>query len=121
METPPPPTPEAELKGYVEQLTRRLGAVEQELTRLGAADTESEERMDRSHAGFRAEAERVREEVRQLDEALGEIAKRTARLVAEFKTAVRAPQLERLRQRVDAWKGEQYITREELKKLVKQN
>jgi hypothetical protein len=115
-----PPGPADDLGQYVESLRTRIAALEQELNRNFQDEHLREERLEQVRAALASEVASVRMEVQRVEERLLRMAKETAKLVQAFRNSARVPQFARLQQRVDMWKGEEYISRDEFKRLVVQ-
>ncbi len=109
---------DAELKAYLASLQERLAVVEKTVTRMAHDTHLREERLDASREELRLLAERTRGEIAETEHRLKEEVRRMGELVVRFKTTVRQRDLERLRQRIDAWKLDRCVSRDELKRVV---
>ncbi|MBR9692322.1 hypothetical protein GOV07_00135 [Candidatus Woesearchaeota archaeon] len=112
-------TPE-EFTTYLHSLQGRLAKVEKEMAGLVSKEHQREELLEEKHGSLRSEMELVRQDTQKVEDELLRIVRQTEKLVGAFKDAARAPQMNRLQQRVDAWKGEQYVSRKEFKKLAEE-
>ena len=110
-------TPE-EFTAYLHALQSRLAKVEKEMAGMVSEEHRREDRLEEKRGSLRSETELVRGDIQKVEDNLLRIVRQTEKLVGAFKDAARAPQMNRLSQRVDAWKGEQYVSRKEFKKLI---
>lgn len=118
MSKTPLPTRDNELKAYIEHLNLRLSNLEEDAKRLIKEFHEKEEHLEQIHGEFTSEITGTREDIRKIESELTHLVKETGKLVQGFKNSTRRTQLENVSQRVDAWKGEQYISRDELKRVL---
>jgi uncharacterized protein Yka (UPF0111/DUF47 family) len=121
MSTPPLPGIDAELKQYVEQLNSRIGHLEEDAKQLTKQFSEQEEHLDRMHGEFAAEVASTKADIQKIETQLMHIVKETGKLVNGFKNSARRTQLEKTEQRVDAWKGEQYLSKDEYKRMLQRD
>ncbi len=103
---------------YIASLQDRIKRLEEDFARMITEEHEREERMEEKHALLRRERERFHEEIRTTEKQLMALMKETEQLVHAFKTATRQKEFSRLKQRVEAWKGERFLTRHELKRMI---
>jgi hypothetical protein len=114
-----PGQPRDELMSYLEAIQRRLAILENDLKRALAAEAEREERLGQTRSSLHAEIGTFEAEVARTEERLAAIVRETRSIVHSFKDSVRSPEFSRLKQRVDGWRGERYVSRTELKRLLK--
>jgi|GEM_PF-2738392 len=119
MDPPPPPTPEIELQEYVALMQRKIVSLEEETKRMLGELHVQEERMEETRGSIVQQSSAVKQDIALVGARLAATMKETAALVAVFKTVVRKAQFERTRQRVDAFRGEQFISRDELRRMIK--
>ena len=110
-------TPE-EFTSYLHTLQGRLAKVETVMAGLVSDEHLREERLEEKRGSLGVEMELARQDIKKVEDELLRIVRQTEKLVGAFKDAARQPQFNRLQQRVDAWKGEQYVSRKEFKKLA---
>jgi len=119
MALPPPPSFSAsEIADYLRELSNRLSHLEQESARLLTDEQHRLEGVERLHGELKIESADFEADIRKLDNELADIVRRVQALIAAFKSSARAHEYERLTRRVDAWKGEQFITRDEYRKML---
>lgn len=118
MDPPPPPTPEIELQEYVSLVQRKIVSLEKETKQMLGKLHIQEENMEETRDSITQQSSAVKQDIALVGERLATIMKETAALVAAFKTVVRKAQFERTRQRVDAFRGEQFISRDELRRMI---
>jgi hypothetical protein len=111
--------PRDELVSYLEAIQRRLATLENDLKRALGAEVEREERLGLARSGLHAEIAALQADVARTEERLAAIVRETRSIVHSFKDSVRSPEFWRLKQRVDGWRGERYVSRAEFKRLLR--
>ncbi len=115
---PLPSSADGEIATYLQELRVRLSRLEQESAKLLTDEQRSFADVERLHHELKVRSADFEADLRKLDAELGVIVRRVQSLVAAFKSSARAREYERLSRRVDAWKGERFITRDEYKRLL---
>ena len=117
MLAPPPPD---ETASYLATLRQRLAKLEGDANRLFEGEHLREEAITRTHAELLRGRIEFRQEMAMLDERLVLLKRLVIKLVDSVRNSARRPQFGRLQQRVDAWRGEEFINREEFKRVLRE-
>lgn len=105
---------------YVHELARRLERIEKELARLLNKEYEQEGKIEERARELQRLGKETDQELSKVEASLQHVVHQTEKLVQAFKNSVRDGEFRRLQQRVDAWRGEEYITRAEFRKLLEE-
>ncbi len=111
---------EYDLQSYVASLQDRIKRLETGFAQIVSAEHVREERLEEGHASMARLVRDLGEEITAIEQRLRAVMAETTKLVGAFKDSGRRREFERLNQRVEAWKGEQYITRKEFKEHLKE-
>ena len=109
-----------DLDPYLATLQRRIASLEEGLKRVIAEEQQREERLDLVRSELHASLAQLGDDVRRVEDDLLSVVQQTRSIVHSFKDSARPPEFSRLQQRIEAWKGERAISRDEYKKLLKQ-
>jgi len=109
---------EQEVTNYLSVLQQRLKRLEGTVAELVTAQHLHEVGVENEHRELARLVRSLSSELAEVEHHVESIKKETMRLIGAFRDAARQPQLNRLQQRVDAWKGEQFITRNEFRRLL---
>jgi len=110
-----------DLQSYVANLRDRIGRLEMSFAQIVSGEHIREERLEEAHASMARMVRDLDEELVTVEQRLRAVMAETTKLVGAFKDSGRQREFERLKQRVDLWKGEQYITRKEFKQRLKES
>lgn len=112
------PSEPTELLEYLASLQQRIGALERNISQLIAKEHEREERLQVARGTLRREIAEFGDDIHDVESRLFAVIQETRSLVTAFKSAVRQHDFQRIKQRVDGWRGETFILREELKRIA---
>ncbi len=107
-----------ELASYLSTLQERIGRLEESFAALVTAQHAREEKLEHEHHALSLLIQDFADDLVKVEKMLQGVKKETLKLITQFKECARRREFDRLQQRVDAWKGEQYITRDEFKRLL---
>lgn len=110
-----------EMQRYLGSVTERIKQMENELYTLNGAEHERTLKLERLQGALQQEVVKLNQDLDDAERELTRYMRQTQRLVGEFRNAMRQQQLENLRDRVDGWKGEEFITRAEFLKWLRQS
>ena len=107
-----------DMSGYLSRLLHRCDETDKKYFTAGGAVHEHTVRVERLHGAIINELQTLQVEAEQVEKDLHEQVHRTRQLIHTFKNAIRAPEMQRLKERVEHWNGENYIRRSELVKML---
>ena len=111
--------PHDDLANYLEMLRARLASLENELHRAIAEEQQREERLVMVRNELHVAIAGLGADIQTMEDALGETVRQTRSLVHSFRDSARTQEFSRLQQRVEAWGGERFISRDEFKRLLR--
>ena len=100
---------------YIRSLQERILKLEKSFAGMVSEEHGREEHLDEVRAALQRDIRSLKEDMKRVELALNAVVSDTTKLVSQFKNSAQQREYTRLKQRVDAWKGEQYITRKEFK------
>lgn len=118
MAIPAPPLNREDTTEYLSALEKRISSLDEETKRLLADLQTREERLGKAHADLVATIGKTGAEVRRVEEELAAFVQQIRSLVASFQNSARRQEMARLQQRVDGQRYEEFLTKDEFKRLI---
>ncbi len=111
---------ESEEHAYRRSLGTRMTKLDNDLKQLHGGEHEREERLSIIHDDLKASIASLGEDVKSLESDLARAMQKSMALIRAFKDSVRAPEYSRIQHRVESWGGESFVSREEFKRLLRE-
>lgn len=109
-----------EFLAYANSLESRLSKAEQSMKETFSLMHDVVERVDVVHASKKNEFEHATQQLEYVEIKLQELIKRTRLVVSAFQDAVHEKEFSRVESKVNSFKGEQFISRREFERILKE-
>ena len=106
------------MEDYLDRTMRKADALEQAELSMRARTAAATHHLARVLADLEQELASLEQELTLLDAETKQAAQRVKIAVAHFRTVVKRKELLRLQQRIDNWKPEQLISRDQFEKML---
>lgn len=110
-----------ELENYTTTIEERFSNIEQKVGLIVKDEEGLNNEREMIKRTVNEELTEFKDELLKMEDEFSNLLKRLNLLVGLFHNSVRYRDMIHIRQRVDAWKGEQFITRKEFLKMVSES